>query len=258
MDYRARINEEFSRQAETFLAATALTEHTLVDRIVNAIAPMEAMRILDLGCGPGIITTALAPMVGEVVAVDLTREMLQKARERCLQAGVENVRFQLGTAESLPYRNGTFDTVVTRLTIHHFEDPKVAMLELARATRACGKVVVADIVTSEDHEEAELHNALEVLRDPSHVRMLPSSRLLSIMQESSLSIVSEAIWEQQRRFDEWVRIVNDPGRTAPLHTVMLYLANAGSQAGIDLHVDGDTIAFTHHWLLVTAEKLPSP
>jgi ubiquinone/menaquinone biosynthesis C-methylase UbiE len=257
-DHTEHIKKEFARQAETLSAASAFTDLTFVERIRTAIAPTATMRILDLGCGPGIIVEALAPLVDEVVAFDLTPEMLQKAQERCSQSEVENVRLLLGNGEKLPFKDGTFDVVVTRLTIHHLEDPMGVVSEMVRVTSSSGRVVVADIVSSEDPEQSELHNALEVLRDPSHVRMLPKSLLLTMIQESGLRIISDTTWEKERRFDEWAQIVNDPKRTIPLQTVMLNLASAGIRAGINLRSDGDTVVFTHRWLLVTAEKMSSP
>lgn len=257
-DHTAHIKEEFARQAETMSAASTFTDLALLERIQTAIAPTATMRILDLGCGPGIIVAVLAPLVEEVVGFDLTPEMLRKARERCSQSGVENVRLLLGNAEKLPFKDGTFDAVVTRCTIHHFKDPRVVISEMARVTRSSGRVVAVDIVSSEDPKEAELHNALEVLRDPSHVRMLPKSLLLTMVQESGLRIISDTTWEKERSFDEWAHIANDPKRTTPLQTVMLSLASAGNRAGIDLRFDGDTVVFKHRWLLVTAEKLSSP
>jgi ubiquinone/menaquinone biosynthesis C-methylase UbiE len=147
--------------------------------------------------------------------------MLQKARERCSEKGLENIRLLLGEAERLPSRGSMFDTVVTRLTLHHFEDQGSVISEMARVTGACRRVVVADIVSSENPKEAELHNALERLRDPSHVRTLPRSYLVSLIRESGLKVVSETSWEKERRFDEWAFIVNAPERTPPLHTVMI-------------------------------------
>ncbi|MFQ6111383.1 MAG: class I SAM-dependent methyltransferase, partial [Nitrospinota bacterium] len=167
MDHHSRVKEEFARQAETLSAAPVFTEQALLERIQATTAPTETMRILDLGCGPGIVTAALAPMAAEVVAFDLTPDMLQKARERCAHAGIENVRFLLGTAEKLPFEEAEFDAVVSRLTVHHFVMPETAISEMARVTKHKGRVVIADIVSSEDNDEAALHNALEVLRDPS-------------------------------------------------------------------------------------------
>ena len=212
MDYHSRVKEEFGRQAETLSVAQAFTDSWVLEQIYGAIKPTKMMDLLDLGCGPGIVTASLAPDVQEVVAYDLTPEMLDKARQRCEKAGLKNVRFKLGSAEELPFKNKSFDCVVTRLTVHHFPDPRRVMEEVVRVTRRKGKVVVADVVSSEDEEGAALHNALETLRDPTHVQMLSTSGLLELLKESGLKITSKVTWEMKRDYDEWIRITNAPDR----------------------------------------------
>ena len=254
MNHHSRVKEEFRRQAETLSVAQAFTDSRVLEQICGAIEPTKMMSLLDLGCGPGIVTASLAPNVREVTAYDLTPEMLDKARQRCEKAGLKNVRFELGSAEQLPFKNKSFDCVVTRLTIHHFPNPRGVMEEVVRVTRRKGKVVVADVVSSEKEEEAGLHNALETLRDPTHVQMLSASRLLQLLKASGLRITSKVTWEMKRDYDEWIRITNAPERVKPLHTVMVALANAGIGAGINLHFDGKTVVFNHRWLLVTTER----
>lgn len=226
----------------------------VLEQIRAAVKPTKTMNLLDLGCGPGIVTAAMAPDVREVVAYDLTPEMLDKAREKCQETGLKNVRFELGRAEHLPFEEESFEGVVTRLTIHHFLDPRRVMNEVVRVTRRGGKVVVADVVSSEDEEEATLHNALETLRDPAHVWMFSPSGLLELIQSAGLRIISKATWETERDYDEWIRITNAPERVKPLHAVMLALAKAGIHAGINLHFNGRRVVFTHRWLLVTGKK----
>ncbi len=254
MDHSSRVKEEFKRQAETLSVAPVFTDSGILEQIHAAIKPTKTMSLLDLGCGPGIVTAAIAPEVKEVVAYDLTPEMLDKARKRCQEARLTNVRFELGGAEDLPFEEESFDGVVTRLTIHHFLDPRRVMDEVVRVTRRNGKVVVLDVVSSENEEEATLHNALEILRDPTHVRMFSPSEMLELIKSTGLRMTSTATWEMERDYDEWIRITNAPERVKPLYTVMVTLAKAGIHAGINLHFNGRTVAFTHRWLLVTGEK----
>ncbi len=254
MDHFSRVKEEFKRQAETLSVAPVFTDSGILEQIHAAITPTTKMNLLDLGCGPGIVTAALAPKVKEVVAYDLTPEMLNQARKRCQEAGLRNVRFEVGSAEHLPFEEGTFDRVVTRLTIHHFLDPRCVMDEVVRVTRQGGKVVVADVVSSENEEEAALHNALETLRDPTHVWMFSPTGMLALIKTAGLRITSSSTWEIKREYEEWIRITNAPERVRPLYTVMAALGKAGIHAGVHLRFDGKTVVFSHRWLLVTAEK----
>jgi len=248
------VKEEFKRQAETLSVASVFTDSGVLEQIRAAIKPTRMMNLLDLGCGPGIVTAAMAPDVREAVAYDLTPEMLDKAKQRCQEAGLKNVRFELGSAEHLPFPDESFDSVVTRLTIHHFLDPRRVMKEVVRVTRRNGKVVVADVVSSENDEEAALHNALETLRDPTHVQMLSYSAMMELIQSAGLRMTSNVTWEMKRDYEEWIRITNAPERIKPLYTIMVALAKAGLHAGIHLRFDGRTVGFTHQWLLVTGEK----
>lgn len=139
MDHFSRVKEEFKRQAETLSVAPVFTDSGILEQIRAAIKPTRMMTLLDLGCGPGIVTAAMASDVREVVAYDLTPEMLDKARKRCEEADLKNVRFELGRAERLPFEEESFDRVVTRLTIHHFLDPRRVMDEAVRVTRRGGQ-----------------------------------------------------------------------------------------------------------------------
>jgi hypothetical protein len=115
--------------------------------------------------------------------------------------------------------------------------------------------VVADIVTSKKQVEAELHNALEILRDPSHVRVLIELELEGLLNSEKLKVVSKEGWVNEREFREWIRITNAPEREEPLLVVMKALAEAGLTAGVNLRVEGDKVKFDHRWILVTAEKV---
>ncbi|HEY3847375.1 MAG TPA: class I SAM-dependent methyltransferase [Acetobacteraceae bacterium] len=254
MDHLQRIQEEFTRQASHFATAAAVTHPDLVQRFVDAVPADNAAIILDVACGPGIITAALALRAREVIAFDLTQEMLTKARQRCAEAGQNNVTFRKGSATELPFPDASFDAVVTRLSIHHFQAPAGPVAEMARVLKPGGTLVVADVVSSEAPEESTLHNAIEILRDPSHVRMLPASELAALIEGAGLTIGTHTTWDETREFEEWARIVDDPERVAPLRTVVRTLASLGQHAGTGLSLADGKIIFFHRWLLFVARK----
>lgn len=254
MDHQRQIKEEFSRQANTFSDAAALTDSGVVDRIRSAAGLGDKLRVLDVGCGPGIVTEALAGNGHGVIALDITPEMVHRARQRCQDSGFFNVHYIIGQAEKLPFEEASFNAVVTRLTIHHFADPGVECSDMARITRSKGRLIVADIISSENADESELHNALEKLRDPSHVSMISSNAMKDLVETTGLKIIQEDHWTMQREFGEWMQIVNSRARAEPLYIVMSSFAKAGIEAGIDIKFNGRTVYFKHHWILLVAEK----
>jgi ubiquinone/menaquinone biosynthesis C-methylase UbiE len=254
LNHEDRVRDEFTRQADTFSASAAITDAALTQRFVAALGEAVRGSVLDVACGPGILSVAIAKTAREVVAFDLTPQMLAKAKQRCAEAGLTNVTFREGNAGELPFAGGTFDAVVTRLSVHHFDRPERVMSEIFRVLQAGGSFVVADVISSEIPAEAELQNAIEILRDPSHVRMLPGSELLSLVAGAGFAIESQSSWDKPREFEEWMGIVNDASRVPPLRAVVRALASAGASAGMGLSRDGEKIRFFHRWNLIAARK----
>jgi SAM-dependent methyltransferase len=181
--------------------------------------------------------------------------MLIKAQERCAKAGHTNVLFKEGSATALTFADASFDVAVTRLSFHHFEQPQTVLMEMLRVLKPGGTLAVADVVCAEDPEKAALQNAIETLRDPSHVRMLPASELVALMTSPGLSLTWQETWDKPREFEEWVGIVANSARVAPLRTVVHALAKAGLDAGMGLAMRDGAVHFFHRWQLIIARKI---
>jgi len=254
MEHLKRITDEFGRQAETFNTWAEKTDDNVAARFLTALGSAGQGRLLDVACGPGVVTAAIAPGATSVVALDATEQMLEKARERCAKAGLLNVDFKRGDAENLPFEDSQFDGVVTRLAVHHFADPQRALNEMFRVLRRGGTAVIVDVVSSEQAGESNLQNAIERLRDPSHVRMLPASELELCMTRSGFQDVDHVTWDMSRELEEWLDIVNDPARVDPIRTVVRALAEDGRTAGMGLSIKDGRIVFFHRWCLFKAIK----
>jgi ubiquinone/menaquinone biosynthesis C-methylase UbiE len=251
-DHEQLIRSEFSRQADVMAQAAIFNDANVLARICDAGRLTRSSRVLDVACGPGIVVEALARSAGEVVGCDITPAMLEKARARC--AGVTNTLFTPGRAEALPFENAAFDVVVSRSAVHHFPDPTAAFREMARVVRAGGRVITVDVQSAEAPDEAALHNALEILRDPSHVRMLPGSELHRSIVDAGLAIEEVVTWTNHREFSEWMKIAAAPERIEPLRIVMTALAERGASAGIGLRLEGGKLRFEHAAALTVAIK----
>ena len=100
-------------------------------------------RAIDVGCGLGDDARALSSLVGpngEVVGVDSSTALLERAQARC-QVGTTPVKFVAGDAHELPFDAGVFDAARTERTLQHLEHPARAVGELARVTRSGGVVL---------------------------------------------------------------------------------------------------------------------
>ena len=254
MDHLERTKQEFTRQAEGFANSAATTDRREARRLVDALPADTIGRVLDVACGPGIVTCELAATAREVVAFDLTPEMLAKAQARCEMHGLRNVAFKEGSATDLPFAEDYFDAVVSRLSLHHFQDPRRVLGEMRRVARPGGALIIADVTSSEAADKSAVQNAIEVLRDPSHVRMLPASEFLGLVRDAGLVIELIATWDKPREFEEWAGIVADDERIRPLRTLVRALAAGGEDAGMNLVLAGGLMVFVHRWQLVVARK----
>jgi ubiquinone/menaquinone biosynthesis C-methylase UbiE len=184
MTHQQQILDQFTRQAEPFAQAQAIRNPEGLDRIVQMAGPGPEDTVLDVACGPGLLACAFARRVRHVVGIDITPAMLEQARKTQAEHGVKNVSWQSGDVLSLPYPNGHFSIVVSRFVFHHLLDPLAALKEMKRVCKPGGRVVVADM--SPAPEKVDALNAMERLRDPSHVRAMPPEELKSLFAETGL------------------------------------------------------------------------
>jgi len=249
-----RIRKAFTQQAPALSVAPAFHAEDILLAIREGLAGDGRGRLLDAGCGPGVVLAAVGADFAEVCGLDLTPAMVERAKVACQEAGLAEAHLKVGSMLAMPFDDGHFDAVVSRLTLHHLEAPGDALREMARVLRPGGTLVIADLLGCKDPAEAALQDALEILRDPSHVRLLPEAEVREFFTRAGLSQQSFQRIHKRRSFAEWASIVDAPERTEPLLLAMRTLAEAGCGQGIELAMDGDQPTFLHRWAIWTLRK----
>ncbi len=201
--HNAVILDQFTRQAQPFATSPAIRNREILDRILQMAEPHPDDTVLDVACGPGLLTCAFAHVVRQATGCDLTPAMLEQAKIVERDQGLTNVKWEIGDAIALPYKDGEFSIVATRFTFHHFLDPLAALKEMRRVCRPGGKVVVAD--SSPAAAKADAFNALERLRDPSHVRALPVEELCALFQQAGLGEPSVGAYRLEGDLEDLLR-----------------------------------------------------
>lgn len=105
-------------------------------------------RVLDIGTGSGRLAIELARAKGtrfDIVALDISENMLRKARENARRYGVEDkIKFLAATAAALPFADNSFDLVISYASLHHWFKPLAVFDEVARVTRETGHAIIRD------------------------------------------------------------------------------------------------------------------
>ena len=140
----------------------------------------------------------------------MTQEMLDEAARLAAQRGLTNVAFQRGLAEALPFPDGAFDVVTSRYCAHHYGDAARATREAARVLRAGGRYLLVDVIALADGVQDTYLNALEVLRDPSHVRDYSAAQWQAMFADAGLAPEVVAQWKLRLEFEPWLARIGTP------------------------------------------------
>ena len=179
------IREEFKKQAASW-GRNEISPH--LRWVVDHLDLEPDFEVLDVAAGNGLLSRAIAPHVKRVVALDITPEMLAQGQSDAERQGITNISFDQGAAEALLYPISSFDMVVTRFSLHHFKSPDVVVREMCRVCSHGGKLVVIDIISSEDKDLAARYNHVERLRDSTHTHAHSPSGLKKVIAAAGVTI----------------------------------------------------------------------
>lgn len=171
--------------------AMSLGMHRLWKKMAIDLLKLRAgERILDLAAGSGDLTRAIAKRVGKtgkVVSSDINPNMLEKAREKCLDTGVFNhIEFVIADAQALPFDDHTFDAVTIGFGLRNVPEPEKALKEMARVLKPGGRALVLEF-------SKPAYRWLETLYDQYSFNIIPKLGAWIANDEASYRYLVESI-----------------------------------------------------------------
>jgi SAM-dependent methyltransferase len=186
------MTDAWSARADAYRESKTHAEDADLDVVVEMCNPHEGVKALDVATGGGHVARRLREAGAQVVTVDPSPGM---------RADV------VAVAEDLPFADGSFDVVVSRIAAHHFAEIGKAVGEM---TRVSNRVVVIEdtLYTSEEVERAEK------LRDPTHVRSLSEDEWRDLLTSAGLELERVERFTKTHDFDDWLARTGCKGEEA--------------------------------------------
>ena len=183
------MSDVWSERAQAFRESPTHREGPDLDLVVEWCEPGPGVKALDVATGGGHVARRLKEAGCEsVVTVDPAPGM-----------GADVV----ARAEHLPFADGSFDVVVTRIAAHHFQDVRAAVAEMARVSNRL-LVIEDNLFVGDDAEEAER------LRDPTHVRRYDEDEWKELVTDAGFEVEQVQMFDRRQDFDAWLRRVETP------------------------------------------------
>ncbi len=263
--HQDRVRERFTRTAEAFASFSLHTRSEEASRLLELALPHlptpQLSVALDIACGPGTFTRALAQHAAHVYGLDLTPALLEQARAVLRQQGIGNIELVCGDAAALPFAPVSFPLAVCGYSLHHMPDPRRALQQMAQVVGPSGVVAIVDIIVPSG-ADPELNNRIERTRDTSHVRTLTTTELLGLFAWADLEVLIAEPGERPRRFDEWMRVAGwQPDDDAYQKTRRLMEMDreenlSGFRPRIAVGTGSEELMFTQTSLFVVARRRP--
>jgi ubiquinone/menaquinone biosynthesis C-methylase UbiE len=244
------VQSQFDPQAQAYLQSAVhasgpdlLRAREIISQTVSATDGT----LLDLGCGAGHLSFALAPALKSVTAVDPSPGMLATVAGAAADRKLGNIATCQAGAEHLPFEDGQFHIVATRYSAHHWLDLPSALKEMRRVVKPGGHVLIIDLEGDENALVDTHLQAMELLRDLSHVRDRTPSEWNRLLSTAGFAGVRHESWPTRLVFTPWVtRMRTSPERVSMIRTLQQESPHE-VRAALALEEDGSFTARTGLW-----------
>jgi ubiquinone/menaquinone biosynthesis C-methylase UbiE len=205
--------QQYESRARDYVTSVVHSTGEDLDQIEAEVRGRSSARVLDLGCGGGHVTYRSAPHVAQVVACDVTPSMLEAVAATAAERGLRNVEVRQAAAEKLPFEDAYFDFVLCRFTTHHWHNMEAGLREARRVLKPAGRALFIDTVVPADRVLDTHMQAVELLRDISHVRNYSISEWVGGLSRSGLTAEGLTVRRLRLEFPVWIART----RTSPAH-----------------------------------------
>lgn len=206
----ALVGDQFGPRAAVYLTSAVHAQGDDLNALAAVVRGQPDAAVLDLGCGAGHVSFAVAPQVRSVTACDLSPDMLRVVAAAAAERGLANVQTRQAAAEQLPFADAAFDAVLSRYSAHHWRDFDAGLREAARVLKPGGMLGIVDSISPGPAALDTWLQAVEILRDASHVRSRSRAEWEDALARAGLLAATVQPFRIRLVFSVWIERMRTP------------------------------------------------
>lgn len=232
------VEAQFGPRANAYVESAVHAQGADLEALEAIVRDVRPERALDLGAGGGHISYLLAPHAGTVTAADLSPDMLAAVAATARQKGLSNIETVQAPAERLPFDDGSFDFLACRYSAHHWRDLDGGLRQARRVLKGGCRAVFID-ACSPGPALLDTHvQAVELLRDTSHVRDYSVSEWAAALTRSGFGLANCRTWRLRMDFPVWTARMSTPEANVRAIRALQAAASAETKAHFAIEADG--------------------
>ncbi len=232
------VEAQFGPRAKAYVESAVHSQGTDLEAIGALASALRPELALDLGTGGGHVAYALARHARRVVATDLSSEMLAAVARTAREKGFSNIETAQAPAEHLPFEDETFDFVASRFSAHHWRDFDGGLREARRTLKRSGRAAFVDVYAPGEALFDTHLQAIELLRDHSHVRDYSCAEWLEALARARFTVDASRTWRLRMDFTVWTARMQTPQENVTMIRTLQTVASAETKAHFAIEPDG--------------------
>ena len=196
--------EQFNNHAKFYSSSKTFSAGESLDILSNLFNKKKFESGLDIGTGAGFAAFELSKSCEKVEATDISEGMINEAKKIMKERKINNLNFNICSAEELKYSDKEFDIVTCRTAAHHFLDVEKFCSEVHRVLKDEGEFIIVDTITSDQIKLNNWHQEVELIRDKSHIKNLSLIEWKSILKISKFSFLDIIQSRVTMNLNDWM------------------------------------------------------
>jgi SAM-dependent methyltransferase len=208
------VTDQFGSRADAYVESSVHAQGADLEQAAAFLADARDARVLDLGCGGGHVAFRAAPLAHDVIAYDLSADMLTAVTRTAAERGLTNIATSQGSAEALPFGDAEFDFVLSRYSAHHWQGFARALAEAHRVLRPGGHALFMDAISPGTALLDTYLQTVEMLRDPSHIRDYSAAEWVNALTGAGFVVKNVIARRLRLDFGTWIARMATPDAQA--------------------------------------------